>query len=132
VKLTIHLHQVPKSRTRGAVLPLPNTSPWRGARLKKHRDSFTFTCHFNGRTEDKSTQIKRMNSGGLSYCRVHHFDVLPHPADERDVLAVTHNMSVVRMKQGPDTALGGIHIGNGCDSGCFSRDSWRWDAVAVM
>jgi len=34
VKLTAHLHQVPMSRMRGAILPLPNTPSSRGARLK--------------------------------------------------------------------------------------------------
>jgi hypothetical protein len=28
----------------GAIPPLPNTPPWRGAKLK-HRDTFTFTFH---------------------------------------------------------------------------------------
>jgi len=42
VKLTNHLHLVPRSRMRGAVSPLPNMPPWRGAQLKKHGDSFTF------------------------------------------------------------------------------------------
>jgi hypothetical protein len=27
----------------GAIPPFPNTSSWRGAQLKKHRDSFTFS-----------------------------------------------------------------------------------------
>jgi hypothetical protein len=31
VKLTTHLHLVPRSRMRGAIPPLPNTSSWRGA-----------------------------------------------------------------------------------------------------
>jgi hypothetical protein len=43
LKLTTHLHLVPRSRMRGAIPPLPNTPPWRGAQLK-HRDfTFTFT-----------------------------------------------------------------------------------------
>jgi hypothetical protein len=41
VKLTTHLHLVPRSRIHGAIPPLSNTSSWRGAQLK-HRD-FTFT-----------------------------------------------------------------------------------------
>jgi hypothetical protein len=31
VKLTTHLHLVPRSRMHGAIPPLPNTSSWRGA-----------------------------------------------------------------------------------------------------
>jgi hypothetical protein len=27
----------------GAIHPFPNTPPWRGAQLRKHRDNFTFT-----------------------------------------------------------------------------------------
>jgi hypothetical protein len=41
VKLTTHLHLVPKSRMRGATPPLLNTPSWRGAQLQ-HRDNFTF------------------------------------------------------------------------------------------
>jgi hypothetical protein len=44
VKLTAHLHLVPRSRMRGAIPPLPNTPSWRGAQLK-HRDNFTFTFY---------------------------------------------------------------------------------------
>jgi hypothetical protein len=33
VKLTTHLHLVPRSRMRGAIPPLPNTSLWRGTYL---------------------------------------------------------------------------------------------------
>jgi hypothetical protein len=42
VKLTTHLHLVPRSRMSGAVPAPPNTPPWRGAQLR-HRDNFTFT-----------------------------------------------------------------------------------------
>jgi len=36
VKLTTHLHLVPKSRKSGSIyLHFPNTPPWRGAQLKK-------------------------------------------------------------------------------------------------
>jgi hypothetical protein len=42
MKLTTHLHLVPRSRMLGTILPLPNTPSWRGAKLK-HRDNFTFT-----------------------------------------------------------------------------------------
>jgi hypothetical protein len=31
VKLTTHLHLVPRSRMRGTIPPLPSTSSWRGA-----------------------------------------------------------------------------------------------------
>jgi hypothetical protein len=31
MKLTTHLHLVQRSRMRGAIPPLPNTSSWRGA-----------------------------------------------------------------------------------------------------
>jgi hypothetical protein len=41
VKLTTHLHLEPRSRIRGAILPLPSTPSGCGAQLK-HRD-FTFT-----------------------------------------------------------------------------------------
>jgi hypothetical protein len=34
VKPTIHLHLMPRSRRRGAILPLPNTLSRRGAQLK--------------------------------------------------------------------------------------------------
>jgi hypothetical protein len=45
LKLTTHLHLIPRSRMRGAILPLPNTPSWRGAHLN-HRDNFTFTFTF--------------------------------------------------------------------------------------
>jgi hypothetical protein len=35
MKLTTHLHLVPRSRMHGAIPPLPNTPPWHGAQLKK-------------------------------------------------------------------------------------------------
>jgi hypothetical protein len=50
VKLTTPLHIVPRSRMRGAIYPLPNTSSWRGTQLRKHRHNFTLsyrTCIFN-------------------------------------------------------------------------------------
>jgi len=34
VKLTTNLHPMPRSRTRGAIPPLPNMPSWRGAQLK--------------------------------------------------------------------------------------------------
>jgi hypothetical protein len=34
MKLTTHLHLVPRSRVRGVIPPLPNTPSWRGAQLK--------------------------------------------------------------------------------------------------
>jgi hypothetical protein len=34
VKLTIHLHLVPRSRMRRAILPPSNTTPWRDAQLR--------------------------------------------------------------------------------------------------
>jgi len=40
VKLTTQFHLVPRSRMRGATLPLPNTPSRRGAQLK-HGDNFT-------------------------------------------------------------------------------------------
>jgi hypothetical protein len=40
-----HLHLVPRSRTFGAMPPLPNTSSRRGVQLK-HRDNFIFTFTF--------------------------------------------------------------------------------------
>jgi hypothetical protein len=40
VKLTTHLHLVPKSRMRGSIPPLPTTPSWRGAQLK-NRDNLT-------------------------------------------------------------------------------------------
>jgi hypothetical protein len=54
VKLTTHLHLVPKLRIRGAIPPFPHVSSWRGAHfstgyvfvawyLVKHRDNFAFT-----------------------------------------------------------------------------------------
>jgi len=42
VKLTTHLHLVPRSRMRGAIRPLPQYALWRGAQLKNRRDNFTF------------------------------------------------------------------------------------------
>jgi hypothetical protein len=42
MKLTTHLHLMPRSKNEWIYTPLPNTSSWRGAQLK-HRDSFTFT-----------------------------------------------------------------------------------------
>jgi hypothetical protein len=41
VKLTTHLHLVPRSRIRGAIPPLPNTPSRRGAKLN-NGDNFTF------------------------------------------------------------------------------------------
>jgi hypothetical protein len=41
VKLTTHLHIVPRSRLHGTIPPFPNTPSGRGAKLK-HRDVFTF------------------------------------------------------------------------------------------
>jgi len=41
LKLTTHLHLVPRSRILAAIPQLPDTSLWRGAELK-HRDKFTF------------------------------------------------------------------------------------------
>jgi hypothetical protein len=43
MKLTPHLHLVPRSRMHGAIPPLPNTPSWRGAQLK-HMDNFTILC----------------------------------------------------------------------------------------
>jgi hypothetical protein len=45
VKLTTHLHLVPRSRLRGAIPPLPQYvfMAWC---LVKHRDNFTFTFTF--------------------------------------------------------------------------------------
>jgi hypothetical protein len=44
VKLTTHLHLVPRSRMRGAIPPLPYTSSWRGAKLSTGTTlPFTFT-----------------------------------------------------------------------------------------
>jgi hypothetical protein len=37
VKLTTHLHLVPRSKMLGATSPLPNTPSWRGAQFKKKR-----------------------------------------------------------------------------------------------
>jgi hypothetical protein len=46
VKLTTHLHLVPRSRMRGPVPPFHNTPPGRGDQLKKvkktRRDNSTF------------------------------------------------------------------------------------------
>jgi hypothetical protein len=42
LKLTTHLHLLPRSRMRAAIPPLPNTLSWHGAELK-YRDNFTFT-----------------------------------------------------------------------------------------
>jgi hypothetical protein len=42
VTLTTHFQLVPRLRMSGAVLALPNTSPWRGAQLST-RNNFTFT-----------------------------------------------------------------------------------------
>jgi hypothetical protein len=36
VKLTTHLHLMPRSRICGAMTPLPNMPPWPGAQLKKN------------------------------------------------------------------------------------------------
>jgi hypothetical protein len=35
MKLTTHLHLVPRSRVHGDIPPLPNTPSWYGAQLKK-------------------------------------------------------------------------------------------------
>jgi hypothetical protein len=43
VKLTTHLHLVPKSRMRGAIPPLPQYAVMAWCSIKrKHRDNFTF------------------------------------------------------------------------------------------
>jgi hypothetical protein len=39
VKLTTHLHQVPRTKMREVIPLLPSTPSWCGAQLK-HRDSF--------------------------------------------------------------------------------------------
>jgi hypothetical protein len=39
--MLITYHLVPRSRMRGVIPPVPNTSSWRGAQLK-HRGNFTF------------------------------------------------------------------------------------------
>jgi hypothetical protein len=42
VKLTTHLHPVPRSRMHGAIPPLPHMSTWHSSQSKKkHRDNFT-------------------------------------------------------------------------------------------
>jgi hypothetical protein len=46
VKLTTQFHLAPGSRMPGAIPPLPSTTSWRGAQLKKHRDNFTFNFTF--------------------------------------------------------------------------------------
>jgi hypothetical protein len=45
VKLTTHLHLVPRSRKCGCIHPLPHKPSWGSAELVKRRDSFTFTSH---------------------------------------------------------------------------------------
>jgi hypothetical protein len=45
VKLTTHFHPLPRSRMRGAILPLPNTPSWRGAQLRKVR--LQLLWHYN-------------------------------------------------------------------------------------
>jgi len=42
MKLTTHLHPMPRSRMRGAIPPFLDTPSWRGAELK-HRYSFNLT-----------------------------------------------------------------------------------------
>jgi hypothetical protein len=46
VKLTTHLHLVPRSKYEELYLHSPNTPSWRDAQLKKYRDNFTFTFIF--------------------------------------------------------------------------------------
>jgi hypothetical protein len=50
VKLTTHLHVVPRSRMRRAIPPLPNTPSRRGARLE-HRDAFLSLSLYNRETQ---------------------------------------------------------------------------------
>jgi hypothetical protein len=50
VKLTTHLHPVPRSRKYGCIHPLPYTPSWRSVKLVKHRDNFTFS-HFTIRMQ---------------------------------------------------------------------------------
>jgi hypothetical protein len=54
VKVTTHLHLVPRSRKRGSIHPLPHTPSWRSVYLVKHRQNFTFTLHLRrrGRVKD--------------------------------------------------------------------------------
>jgi hypothetical protein len=55
VKLTNHLHLVPRSRMHGAIPPFPNTPSWCGAQLK-HRDNFTFYLYlYLNKKQRKST-----------------------------------------------------------------------------
>jgi hypothetical protein len=49
---------------RGATHPLPNTPSWRGAQLKKHRNSFTFTFTRWGKWSD--SHPGRFTHGGTA------------------------------------------------------------------
>jgi len=48
MKLTIHLHLVPRSRMNGAIPPLPYM-PSRRSSQSRHGDNFAFNCHNRNR-----------------------------------------------------------------------------------
>jgi hypothetical protein len=60
VKLTTHLHLVPRSRTCGAIPPFSNTPSWRGGELKKAQGQLYLYLH--GRF------VSRRQNGGGDRC----------------------------------------------------------------
>jgi hypothetical protein len=61
LKLATHLNLLPRSRMRGAMLPLPNTPSLHDCQLK-HRDNFTFTLFSlvgDGKIEDSELNGSR-------------------------------------------------------------------------
>jgi hypothetical protein len=52
----------------GAIPPLPNTPPWRGAQLK-HRDNFTFTFIFSKVLLETISFLFQNENSGLEFTR---------------------------------------------------------------
>jgi hypothetical protein len=66
MKLTTHLHLVPRSKNAWSCIPTPQYASCRGAHLK-HRDNFTFTLPYRegdilsgGQGRDGKTETERI------------------------------------------------------------------------
>jgi hypothetical protein len=73
----------------GAIPPLPNTPPWRGAQLK-HRDNFTFTIEITHSNTEKIIHVSRVNFSK------HHKNVTKHTNPlEVDILIRNKFMAIL-------------------------------------
>jgi hypothetical protein len=68
VRVSPHLHLVPRSRMRGAIPPLPNTPSWNGAQLM-HKDNFTFYLYILDRLDDPQSRSGLVATKGNCLCR---------------------------------------------------------------